>query len=263
VRDALRTHLRRLRGFAREAKSLSDLSRAANRIVRRTDFTSCPSPVLLVYGFLGTRRSFELLEARLRRDGHGVFTINLGGLADAFNTRTIDETAEHVAAKVERLYRRYDLGPLTVIGHSKGGLIGRYYVKRLGGEKRVRTLVTLGTPHNGTPTAYLGAPFPVFRSLRQMTPMCPFIRRLKLGPWPDSVYFASIHSKADRVTPFPVALLETGGKPNLVNVEVDAAHGEFLSRKRVYDAIREQLRAGEAWAARRAAEVVVPLPRRA
>ena len=31
-----------------------------------------------------------------------------------------------------------------------GGLIARYYVQRLGGDARVHTLVTLGTPHAGT-----------------------------------------------------------------------------------------------------------------
>ena len=38
----------------------------------------------------------------------------------------------HVAnrdrVEVERLYARYELGPLSIVGHSKGGLIGRYYV---------------------------------------------------------------------------------------------------------------------------------------
>ena len=36
-----------------------------------------------------------------------------------------------------------------------GGLIARYYVQRLGGDARVHTLVTLGTPHHGTRAARL------------------------------------------------------------------------------------------------------------
>ena len=115
---------------------------------------------------------------RLRRDGYCVWSINLGGLFDAFNTHGIDESAERVRDKVERLYGRYNLGPLSIIGHSKGGLIGRYYVKRLGGDRRVKNLITLGTPHNGTPTAYLGCvTMGAFaRSVWQMTPMSPFMR---------------------------------------------------------------------------------------
>ena len=41
-----------------------------------------------------------------------------------------------------------------MVGHSLGGLIARYYVTRLGGDERVHTLVTLGTPHSGTYSAY-------------------------------------------------------------------------------------------------------------
>jgi hypothetical protein len=43
---------------------------------------------------------------------------------------------------------------IHVVGHSLGGLIARYYVTRLGGDARVHTLVTLGTPHGGTFNAY-------------------------------------------------------------------------------------------------------------
>ena len=38
----------------------------------------------------------------------------------------------------------------TSSGHSLGGLIARYYVQRQGGDHRVESLVTLGTPHQGS-----------------------------------------------------------------------------------------------------------------
>jgi hypothetical protein len=162
-----------------------------------------------------------------------------------FNTRTIDASAEKVRDKIERLYSRYRLGPLTIIGHSKGGLIGRYYVKRLGGDRRVRLILTLGTPHNGTPVAYLGAATVglVARSVWQMTPMSSFIRKLKEGDFPAHVRMVSIYSKDDRFAIFPSPLLETEGHDNLANVEVPGlGHRDFLIKKRVYDAIAEQLR---------------------
>jgi triacylglycerol esterase/lipase EstA (alpha/beta hydrolase family) len=43
--------------------------------------------------------------------------------------------------------------------------VARYYVQRLGGNARVHTLVTLGTPHQGTRAAYL-LPTQVLRQLR-------------------------------------------------------------------------------------------------
>lgn len=243
--------MERLKGFFRRARAESrDLLRyfdprdVGNEIVRSTDFTHCARPVLLLPGFMATRRGLTVLERRLRRDGYGVFSLNLGGLLGTFNTRSIEETGLLVREKVERLYRKYDLGPLTIIGHSKGGLIGRYYVKRLGGHERCAALVTLGTPHHGTPTAYWGAALTgLFApSIWQLMPMSPFIRRLKEGEFPKHVHFASIYSKGDQVVPFPVGMIEDHGLPNLVNIDVpDTAHHEFLTRKRVYDSIREQL----------------------
>jgi triacylglycerol lipase len=237
----------RLRKLERQARLLAgyvDFDRRGNDIVQRTDFTHCPRPVLLLYGLWSTRRVFEVLEHRLRRDGYGVFSINLGGLFDAFNTRGIDECAEKVRTKVERLYARYDLGPMSIIGHSKGGLIGRYYVKRLGGEKRVKSLITLAAPHNGTPMAYAGVALTglVAKSVWQMTPMSQFIRRLKIGKFPPGVRFTSVYSKADRVSPFPCCLLETHTGDNLFNIEVPGVgHHDFLHRRSVYEVIRREL----------------------
>jgi pimeloyl-ACP methyl ester carboxylesterase len=238
------------RRLSRQVRGLSQYLRfsgRSNEIVRRTDFSRCAKPVLLLYGLMSTRRSCEVLEHRLRRDGYCVFSINLGGLFDKFNTHGVDECAEKVREKVERLYTRYDLGPLSIIGHSKGGLIGRYYVKRLGGDSRVRTLITLATPHNGTPRAYLGCATmgPFARSVWQMTPMSPFIRRLKLGAFPPGVRFTSIFSKADGATPFPCGMLETEGYENLFNVEVPGVtHREFLFKRAVYEVIRRELALG-------------------
>jgi pimeloyl-ACP methyl ester carboxylesterase len=214
-----------------------------------SELKDCQRPVLLLHGFFSTRRTLEVLERRLRRDGHCVFSLNLGGFKGTFNTRGIDDLADFVRAKVERIYgRNPGLGPLTIIGHSKGGLIGAYYVKRLGGWRRTRALLTLGTPHNGTPAAYAGLPFGLLaRSIWQMTPMSPFVRRLHRGPWPPGVRFVSIYSRQDQAAPYPSTLIDTLNLPYLRNVEVDAAgHREFLYKKRVYDAILAEMRAGEA-----------------
>ncbi len=238
----LQRHLRYLSGY---------LDFADPPVARRTDFARCQHPVLLLNGFFSTRRTLEVLERRLRRDGYCVFSINLGGVKKSFATRGIDDLAEYVRVKVERLYARNPaLGQLTIVGHSKGGLIGAYYVKKLGGWRRTRALVTLGTPHHGTPTAYLGLPLGLFaRSLWQMTPMSPFIRRLQRGAWPPGVRFTSLYSKGDKVAPFPSTLIETQGLPYLRNVEVEAqGHREFLYRKRIYDAILAELRAGDSMA---------------
>ncbi len=232
---------RRVRQQLKYLRSYFDLDPTGNRVERRTDFKHCHNPVLLIHGFFSTRRSFEVLERRLRRDGFGVFSINLRGLAQTFNTNGIDDLAAFLRTKVERLYGHFpDMGPLTIIGHSKGGLIGSYYVKKLGGHRRTRALITLGTPHNGTPVAYLGLPlWLVSRSIHQMTPMSPFIRRLHKGPWPAGVRLVSINSQLDRVTPHPNVC------PPFRNVEVSCLHREYLYKKRIYDVILGEIRAAQ------------------
>ena len=240
----LRRAYRRFRTESKELLSYFDPRGIGSEVVRATDFTRCERPVLLLPGFMATRRGLSVLERRLRRDGYGVFSLNLGGLLGTFNTRSIEESALLVREKVERLYRKYDLGPLAIVGHSKGGLIGRYYVKRLGGHERCTALITLGTPHHGTPTAYAGAAMTgLFApSIWQLMPMSPFIRRLKEGEFPQHVRLASIYSKDDAVVPFPVGMVEDAGHGNIVNVEVPGVtHHAFLTRKSVYEPLRREL----------------------
>lgn len=239
---------RRVRQQLSDLRDLFDLNVEQNLVERRTDFANCQKPLLLLYGFLATRRTLAVLEHRLRRDGYGPFSLNLGGWKRVLNTRGIDDLADFVRAKIERLYAHYPgLGPLTIVGHSMGGLIGAYYVKKLGGHRRTRALVTLGTPHNGTPTAYLGLPLTLLApSLWQMTPNATLVRRLRATPWPQNVRLTSIYSCRDRVNPFPAAWLDTQGMPHLRNVEVDCAHSEFLINKHIYRVLLRELRALEA-----------------
>jgi pSer/pThr/pTyr-binding forkhead associated (FHA) protein len=44
--------------------------------------------------------------------------------------------------------------PITIIAHSLGCLLSRYYVERLGGKKKVGRLVLMGGPHSGAPHTF-------------------------------------------------------------------------------------------------------------
>jgi hypothetical protein len=227
--------IRRVRQQLRHLAGHFELDGRGNRIVRRTDFRRCERPVLLLYGVFATRRTLEVLERRLRRDGYCVFSLDLSQPGRVFDTRGIDALAALVHEKVERMYARHrGMGPLAVVGHSKGGLVGAYWVKRLGGDRRVRALVTLGTPHGGTASTWLALPMALLdRSILQMTPGSAFVRRLADVPWPAGVRLTSIWSRRDRLTVHPGAVVEARGA-TVRNVEVDASHRGFLVRKRVY-----------------------------
>jgi hypothetical protein len=113
-----------VRGLQRHLRYLSGyLDFDDPPVARLTDFTNCQRPVLLLYGFFAARRTVEVLERRLRRDGYCVFSVNLGGMKTSVATRGIDDLAETVRVKVVRLYARNPaLGPLTVIGHSQAAI---------------------------------------------------------------------------------------------------------------------------------------------
>lgn len=46
--------------------------------------------------------------------------------------------------------------PITLMAHSLGTLVSRYYVERLGGKSRVERLILMGGPHRGAPKAAAG-----------------------------------------------------------------------------------------------------------
>jgi pimeloyl-ACP methyl ester carboxylesterase len=99
--------------------------------------------------------------------------------------------AERLSAHVEGICADTGFERIHVIGHSMGGLIARYYVQCLGGDERVHTLVTLGSPHSGTATAYL-VPHRLGRQLRpgsdvvtELAAPAPDCRTRFLAVWSD------------------------------------------------------------------------------
>ena len=129
-------------------------------------------PVLLLHGFIDNRSVFVLLRRSLRRHGrHHVEALNYSPL-----TCDIRTAAALLSRHVEKICARTGHSQVDVVGHSLGGLIARYYVQRLGGDARVHTLVTLGTPHAGTRVAPLLSAHPV---VRQMCPDSDVIAELR------------------------------------------------------------------------------------
>ncbi|HMA46169.1 MAG TPA: alpha/beta fold hydrolase, partial [Frankiaceae bacterium] len=119
------------------------------------------TPILLLHGVIGNRSSFVVLRRLLRRRGfHRVVAVNYQVL-----THDVRSAAGLLAGEVTALCEATGCERVHIVAHSLGGVIARYYVQRLGGDARVHTLVTLGSPHQGTSAAGL-VPHPVCRQLR-------------------------------------------------------------------------------------------------
>jgi hypothetical protein len=129
-------------------------------------------PVLLLHGFIDNRSVFVLLRRSLRAQGrHHVEALNYSPLTCDLRT-----AAALLGEHIEEVCARTGHSRVDVVGHSLVGLIARYYVQRLGGDARVHTLVTLGTPHSGTGAAPLLSAHPL---VRQMCPDSDVISELR------------------------------------------------------------------------------------
>ena len=131
------------------------------RALFAADPLAARTPVLLVHGLVDNRSVFTLMRRGLRRRGFAqVCTWNyspmLGDVA-----RGARDLGEHV----ERICAQTGHDRVHLVGHSLGGLIARHYVQLQGGGRRVESLVTLGTPHEGSVLAHL-LPTPMVRQLR-------------------------------------------------------------------------------------------------
>jgi len=110
-----------------------------------------PYPVLFIHGFFCNRgywtATLRDLHARgLRR----LYTISVDPtLGD------IDRFAAQTRDKVEAICAATGSPRVVLVGQSMGGLTARAYAAKLDDKKRVATIVSLGTPHNGTAHAYL------------------------------------------------------------------------------------------------------------
>ncbi|WP_097935822.1 MULTISPECIES: lipase family alpha/beta hydrolase [Streptomyces] len=197
-------------------------------------------PVVLLHGFIDNRSAFVVLRRALTRHGHR----HLESLNYSPLTRDIRAAADLLGLHVEEICARTGHSRVDVVGHSLGGLIARYYVQRLGGDRRVRTLVTLGTPHGGTAVAPGAGIHPIVRQMRGGSSVIEELRTPAPG---CRTRFVSFWSELDQVmVPAETACVD---HPDLdaVNVRVTGiGHLALPVHPTVAAAILEALDAPEA-----------------
>ena len=123
-------------------------------------------PVVLVHGLVDNRSVFSVMRRGLRRRGFAqVRSWNYSPLL-----RDVETAAAALGRHLERVCQDTGHERVHVVAHSLGGLVARYLVQRLGGDARVDSLVTLGTPHGGSRWAHV-LPTPLVRQLRPGSPL--------------------------------------------------------------------------------------------
>lgn len=179
------------------------------------------TPIILLHGYFHNRSGFLVMRRALRRHGfRHVYTMNYNVIG-----HEVEELAAQLRGYVENVLNRTGATRVHLVGHSLGGLVARTYVQEFGGDERVHTCVTMGTPHQGTYAAWFGRG----RAARQIRPRSDLLDRLDREAKPTPVRFVSYYSNLDPlVVPASSAKLLTPAL-NATNIFLkDHGHMSFL-----------------------------------
>jgi triacylglycerol esterase/lipase EstA (alpha/beta hydrolase family) len=186
-----------------------------------------PAPVVLVHGtFEGALDNWATASPKVKAAGYCVFALEYGDRG----TGDIAASAGQLARFVDAVLAATGARKVSLLGHSQGGMMPRYYVKFLGGAKKVDDLVGLAPSNHGTtnPGAIVaGATF--CPACDQQRAGSPFLTNLNAGDeTPGSVSYTQIETRYDEVvTPYTSAFLAGGA--NTANVLLqDACPAEVI-----------------------------------
>jgi pimeloyl-ACP methyl ester carboxylesterase len=176
-----------------------------------------PYPVVLVHGtFADMGTEWDLIAPALERAGYCVFALDYG----ARGTRPIPESAVELAGFVRTVLAWTGARKVDLVGHSQGGMMPRWYVRFLGGNRYVDELVALAPTNEGSTVASAPA---VARALHcaacaEQVAGSAVLRRLNAGdPTPGPTDYTVLETQLDQVVvPFRNAFL--GPAPNVTNI---------------------------------------------
>jgi triacylglycerol esterase/lipase EstA (alpha/beta hydrolase family) len=186
-----------------------------------------PAPVVLVHGtFEGALDNWATASPKVKAAGYCVFALEYGDRG----TGDIAASAGQLARFVDAVLGATGARKVSLLGHSQGGMMPRYYVKFLGGANKVDDLVGLAPSNHGTtnPGAIVaGSTF--CPACDQQRAGSPFLTNLNAGDeTPGSVSYTQIETRYDEVvTPYTSAFLAGGA--NTANVLLqDACPAEVI-----------------------------------
>ncbi|MCP4498746.1 MAG: alpha/beta fold hydrolase [Deltaproteobacteria bacterium] len=182
--------------------------------------------LVFVHGLKGNRSQFFPLQAFLRVKGYDrvvAYNHSSGPSIEALAMELGDVIAREVKG-----------GQVDIIAHSMGGLISRFYLQNLDGERRVDRLITIGTPHHGT---WASRMIPNAR-LAQMSPDGPFLDDLNEKPMRKTKVFSVGAGSDSLIVPATNALYNDEGK-----VFEGLGHTSMLLSPSVFRFVEEALAA--------------------
>lgn len=98
-----------------------------------------PRPLLLVHGTLNTLEMWALYAPILIKEGYCVFALTYGRYQGSVigGYAPIEDSAQELANFADDVLKRMNVKQLDYVGYSQGGILGRYWIKYLGGTGKV------------------------------------------------------------------------------------------------------------------------------
>jgi len=175
-----------------------------------------PTPVVLVHGTFGDRRSLlDRISYRIKRAGFCVYSLDYGARA----TGSVEDSAAQLAAFVDRVLASTGAARVSLVGHSQGGMMPRYYIKYLGGADKVDDLVGLAPSNHGTANSAAMSPIAGFcYSCQQQAADSDFLADLNAGDEsPGDVSYTNVVTRYDEVV-VPSTSGHLAPSPQVTNV---------------------------------------------
>jgi triacylglycerol lipase len=186
--------------------------------------TAHPRPIVLVHGTFGDRRHLlGNLSQALLDQGYCVFSLDYGNRG----TLDIPTSAKTLRAFVAKVRQATGARKVSMVGHSQGGMMPRYYIKFLGGKQYVDDLVGLVPSNHGTDDTGPGNPLTqavfgvVCPACVQQTAGSPVLSQLNAGDeTPGKVSYTQITTRYDEVvTPYLSAYLAPGRRTTNITLQ--------------------------------------------
>ena len=188
-----------------------------------------PRPVIVVHGYAMNRANFRTLARRLAAAGLGPIV--------GFEYWTLGKTgsaARKLAEVIDDVRARTGAAQVDLIGHSMGGVVGRYYVSLMGGDGTVANLITLGSPHGGTDVSAIG----IGRPAKELLLGSSLVQRLVAAGPPRQTKLTIVWSRSDALVPGARQARVAGADELLYD---DLGHLGLLTDRRVALALIDRL----------------------
>ncbi|WP_139367966.1 esterase/lipase family protein [Priestia abyssalis] len=218
-----------------------------------------PEPIVLVPGTFETMaQNWSGLAPLLTAKGYCVYSLNYGYSSAGYSTGDIEDSAMELKVFIDNVLEHTGADKVSLVGHSQGGMMPRYYIKFLGGDKTVNDLIGLVPSNHGT-KGFFGLSNPTWTvadvlsciACRQQQSGSAFLEKLNQGDeTPGQVSYTVVATRNDEVVvPYTSSFLSESSKVTNITLQdyypLDQIEHQFIpydlnAFKFVFDALAHE-----------------------